>query len=168
MDMNSRALVLRRSHEMRMIRNPVNRSKVYENTLQILGGPGAKLFPTLRDALGFAAALGYREKRRWPLDPGVGKEDIQAQIYNDNDAIDLIFAIALAENKSAEILKLENEKHCIQIFEEYANGGLALITEWINRYADLDVEVAIWRGLKTIDFVPKIEEGKISTDTIEF
>ena len=99
---------------MRTIRNPVNRSKVYEDTLQILGGPGAKLFPTLRDALGFAAALGYREKRRWPLDARAGKEDIQAQIYNDNDAIDLIFAIALAEKKSAEILKLVNEKECIQ------------------------------------------------------
>ena len=128
---------------MRMISNSVNRSKAYEQTLQILGGTGTKLFPTLRDALSFAAALGYRERRRWPLDPKAGKEDIQAQIYNENDAIDLIFAIGLAEKKSAEILKRENEKECIEIFEEYANGGLALITEWIDRYADLDVEVAI-------------------------
>lgn len=153
---------------MRMISNPVNRSKVYEEILQILGGAGAKLFPTLRDALSFAAALGYREKRRLPLDVKAGKEDIQAQIYNGNDAIDLIFAIGLAEKKSAEILKLENEKECIEIFEEYANGGLAIINEWIERYADLDVEVAIWNGLKTIGFVPQDKTVENSTDAIEF
>ena len=166
--MTSQVQGLRRSPNMRMISNPVNRSKVYEGTLQILGGPGAKLFPTLRDALSFAAALGYRERRRWPLDAKAGKEDIQAQIYNGNDAIDLIFAIGLAEKKSAEILKLENEKECIEIFEEYANGGLALITEWIDRYADLDVEVAIWRGLKTIGFIPPIENSENPTASIEF
>ena len=166
--MSSQVQGLRRSPSMRMISNAVNRSKVYEETLQILGGSGAKLFPTLRDALSFAAALGYREKRRWPLDAKAGKEDIQAQIYNGNDAIDLIFAIGLAENKSAEILKLENEKECIEIFEEYANGGLALIKEWIDRYADLDVEVAIWRGLKTIGFIPPIENSEKPTASIEF
>ena len=166
--MTSQVQGLRRSTSMRMISNPVNRSKVYEGTLQILGGPGAKLFPTLRDALSFAAALGYRERRRWPLDAKAGKEDIQAQIYNGNDAIDLIFAIGLAEKKSAAILKLENEKECIEIFEEYANGGLALITEWIDKYADLDVEVAIWRGLKTIGFIPPIENSENPTKSIEF
>ena len=137
---------------MRMISNPVHRSKAYETTLQTLGGPGSRMFPTLRDALGFSAALGYKEGRRMKLDEKLGREDIQAQIYNGNDAIDLIFAIGLAEYKSAEILKPANEKECIQIFEEYANGGLALITEWLERYADVDVEVAIWRGLKTIGF----------------
>lgn len=153
---------------MRTISNPVNRSKIYEETLQILGGQGAKMFPTLRDALSFAAALGYRERRRWPLDAKAGREDIQAQIYNGNDALDLVFAIGLAEKKSAEILKLENEKECIEIFEEYANGGLALITEWIERFADLDVEVAIWRGLKMIDFVPPADSSENSPPPIEF
>jgi len=166
--MNSLVHVLRRWPDMRIISHPVHRSRVYENTLQILGGTGAKFFPTLRDALSFAAALGYRERRRWPLDAGAGREDIQSQIYNGNDAIDLIFAIGLAEKKSAEILKTDNEKECIEIFEEYANGGLALITEWIERYADLDVEVAIWRGLKTVDFVPHEEKVENPTATIDF
>jgi len=135
----------------------------------MLGGPNSKMFSTLRDALGFAAALGYREGRRWKLDEKAGREDIQAYIYNGNDAIDLIFAIGLAESQSAEILKLNNEKECIQIFEEYANGGLALLTEWIERYADVDLEVAIWRGLKTIDFIPP-QQPQTGGDTqaIEF
>jgi dnd system-associated protein 4 len=139
---------------MRMITNSVHRSRAYENTLQLLGGPGSKMFTTLRDALSFAAALGYREGRRWKLDEKLGREDIQATVYNGNDAIDLIFAIALAETKSAEILKPSNERECIQIFEEYANGGLSLITEWIEKYPHVDLEMAIWRGLKIINFIP--------------
>jgi dnd system-associated protein 4 len=153
---------------MRHISNSIHRSKIYENTLQTLGGPNAKLFQTLRDALSFSAALGYREGRRLKLDEKAGREDIQAQIYNGNDAVDLIFAIALAEAKSAEILKPSNEKDCIQIFEEYANGGLALITEWIERYADIDVEDAIWRGLKSIGFTPDNENSKSNLQKVEF
>ncbi len=141
---------------MRMINSSVHRSKAYENTLQLLGGPGSKMFTTLRDALSFAAALGYREGRRWKLDEKLGREDIQASVYNGNDAIDLIFAIALAETRSAEILKQSNERECIQIFEEYANGGLSLITEWIEKYPDVDLEMAIWRGLKTVKFFSTI------------
>lgn len=139
---------------MRMINNNVNRSGAYEQTLQTLGGKDALLFTTLRDALGFAASLGYREGRRLPFDSASGKEDIQSTVYNQHDAIDLIFAIGLAEYKSAEILKPENEKECINIFEEYANGGLAMITEWLENYADINVEDAIWKGLKSIGFTP--------------
>jgi dnd system-associated protein 4 len=127
------------------------------------------MFVTLRDALSFAAALGYREGRRWPLDEKLGREDIQASVYNGNDAIDLIFAISLAEARSAEILKPSNERECIQIFEEYANGGLALITEWIEKYPDVDLEMAIWRGLKTINFLPASDAvGNATTKLIEF
>lgn len=153
---------------MRHISNSVHRSKVYENTLQILGGPNAKLFETLREALSFAAALGYRERRRLKLDERAGREDIQSQVYNGNDAVDLIFAIALAEVKSAEILKPTNEKECIKIFEEYANGGLCIITEWIERYPDIDVEDAIWRGLKIIGFKPETGSAEDKATEIEF
>jgi dnd system-associated protein 4 len=153
---------------MRYISNSVHRSKAYENTLQALGGANAKLFPTLRDALSFAAALGYRERRRLEFDERAGREDIQSQIYNGNEAVDLIFAIGLAEAKSAEILKPDNEKECIKIFEEYANGGLALLTEWIERYPHIDIEDAIWRGLKSIGFAPKNSKDENYTQGVEF
>lgn len=157
----------KRCPNMRMINNSVFRSEAYENTIQVLGGPNATMFLTLRDALDFAAALGYREGRRWKFDANFGRVDIQATVYNGNNAIDTIFAIGLAEAKSADILKAQNEKECILIFEEYANGGLALITEWIELYADVDVEVAIWRGLKQIGFKPPSQKAAVA-ETIEF
>jgi len=139
---------------MRLIHSPVKRSKAYEATLQKLGGKDAKLFSTLREALTFCAVLGYKERRRVPLDPNAGTEDIAGAQYQLNEAVDTIFALALAESKTSDILRPDREKDCVQIYEEYANGGLELVQSWIERFADVDVEDAVWRGLTAIGVKP--------------
>jgi dnd system-associated protein 4 len=98
--------------------------------------------------------LGYKERRRLPLDPSAGTEDIAGAQYQLNEAVDLLLALALAEEKQSDVLRPEREKECIQIYEEYANGGLDLIHSWIDRYADIDVEEAVWRGLRSIGLRP--------------
>lgn len=135
---------------MRLIQTPVKRSKKFEATLQKLGGKESSMFPTLREALTFCAVLGYKERRKLPLDPSAGTEDIAGAQYQTNDAVDAMFALALAEAKSSDVLRLDREKECVQIYEEYANGGLELVQSWIDRYADLNVEDAIFRGLNSI------------------
>ena len=102
---------------MRAIDSNVYRSQAIENTLQLIAGAGkdTKLFPTLRDALSFAATLGYQEGRKLPLDPNVGRDDIQSPVYNNNEAVDIIFSIGIADTGSVDILKPENEKDCIKI-----------------------------------------------------
>lgn len=139
---------------MRLIHSPVKRSKAYEATLQKLGGKDATLFTTLREALTFCAVLGYKERRKVPLDPNAGTEDIAGAQYQLNEAVDTVFALALADSKTSDILRPEREKECVQIYEEYANGGLELIQSWIDRFADLDVEDAVWRGLNSIGVRP--------------
>lgn len=139
---------------MRQIHLPVKRSKVHEATLQKLGGKESAMFPTLREALTFCAVLGYKERRKLPLDPNAGNEDIAFAQYFNNDAVDTVFALALADTKTSDILRPEREKECVQIYEEYANGGLELIQSWIDRFADLDVEDAVWRGLNSIGVRP--------------
>lgn len=141
---------------MRVIQAPVRRSKRYETTLQRLGGKDSKMFPTLREALTFCAVLGYKERRRKPLEPNAGTEDIAGAQYFNNEAVDILFAIALAETKGSDILRIECERDCIQIYEEYANGGLDLVQTWIDRFADVDVEEAVWRGLNAIGVRPPI------------
>jgi dnd system-associated protein 4 len=145
---------------VRLIQTPVKRSKQYEATLQKLGGKDSSMFPTLREALTFCAMLGYKERRRVPLDPSAGTEDIAGAQYQTNDAVDAMFALALAEAKSSDILRLDREKECVQIYEEYANGGLELAQSWIDRYADLNVEDAIFRGLNSIGVRPPTEAQK--------
>ena len=139
---------------MRLIHSPVRRSKVFENTLQALGGKEAKLFPTLREAMSFCAVLGYKERRKKPLDPHAGTEDIAGAQYQINEAVDIVFALALADAKNSDILRPEQEKDCVQIYEEYANGGLELVQSWVDRYSDVSVEDAVWRGLNTIGVKP--------------
>ncbi len=147
---------------MRLIHLPVKRSKIYENTLQQLGSRDAMLFPTLREALTFCAMLGYRERRKLPLDPGAGTEDIAGAQYQLNEAVDMIFALALADSKTSDILRPEREKECIQIYEEYANGGLELVQSWIDRFADLNVEEAVSRGLRSIGVKPPAADEAVT------
>ena len=144
---------------MRLIHSPVKRSKAFEATLQKLGGKEASMFPTLREALTFCAMLGYKERRRVPLDPNAGTEDIAGAQYQLNDAVDALFALALAEAKTSDILRPDREKECVQIYEEYANGGLELIQSWIDRFADISVEDAVWRGLNSIGVKPPARAG---------
>lgn len=139
---------------MRLIHLPVRRSKVYEATLQALGSKDATLFPTLREALTFCAVLGYKERRKLPLDPKAGTEDIMGAQYQLNEAVDILFGLALADQKNSDILRPEKERECIQIYEEYANGGLDLVQSWIERYSDQSVEDAVWRGLNSIGIKP--------------
>lgn len=134
---------------MRAIYSPVRRSKKYETTLQKLGGKDA-IFPTLREALSFCAVLGYKERRRVPFDHGAGTEDIAGAQYQLNEAVDVVFALALADHKDSDILRPDRERDCIQIYEEYANGGLELVQGWLDRFADIGVEDALWRGLNSI------------------
>jgi dnd system-associated protein 4 len=151
---------------MRLIHSPVRRSKVFENTLQSLGGKDANLFPTLREALSFCAVLGYKERRKKALDLHAGTEDIAGAQYQINEAVDIVFALALADTKNSDILRPEQERECVQIYEEYANGGLELVQSWIDRYSDVSVEDAVWRGLSSIGVKPPTP-SKLKAEVVE-
>ena len=117
----------------------INRSKLHEDIVQRLSmqnvpGSDRKLFPTIRELLCFAALLGFSEKRRVPLDRAAGVEDISYQQFErDPAAEDLLWTIAVAETQVTEVLREGEEARCAEIFEEYANGGLALIKDFLLR-----------------------------------
>lgn len=139
---------------MRLIQTPVKRSREFEDTLQKLGGKDATMFPTLREALTFCAVLGFKERRKKPLNSSIGTEDIAGAQYQSNDAVDMMFALALADAGNSDILRPDREADCVKIYEEYANGGLELVQSWIDRHANIDVEDAVWRGLQSIGVKP--------------
>lgn len=117
----------------------INRSKVHEELVQRLcaqtvPGSDRKLFPTIRELLCFAALLGFSEQRRVPLDRSKGVEDVSYQQFErDPAAEDLLWTIAVAETQDTEVLREGEEARCAEIFEEYANGGLALIEDFLRR-----------------------------------
>lgn len=115
----------------------INRSKIHEDMVQrlttkLLGLPRS-IFPTIRELLCFAALLGYSEKRRTPLDRAEGVEDVSYQQFERGEAEDLIWLLALAEARDTDILKDGEEARCATIFEEYANGGLFIIRDVLQR-----------------------------------
>ena len=138
----------------------INRSKLHEDLVQRLSmvnipGSDRKLFPTIRELLCFAALLGFSEQRRVPLDRSAGVEDISYQQFErDSAAEDLLWTIAVAETQDTEVLRDGEEARCATIFEEYANGGFEIITEWLNKLpTDVSGVKALLAGMENSDFL---------------
>src|SRR4051794_37978028 len=108
----------------------IKRSGEYEDLVKALaerahGDTKRSIFPTMRDALAFAAALGFSQKKRRGLD---GKSnEIPFRIFESKpEVIDFMYLIALLETGDKDLLRptTESEEKVATIFEEYASGGL--------------------------------------------
>ena len=108
----------------------------------------ASLFRTMRELLCFCAVVGFNNGVRRPL--GKKTETIPSRVFENNDmAIDLIYLLALSETKTAEVLKPERENEAVQIFEEYASGGLECVKSWLAKTpTDPYGDTAIINGLR--------------------
>ena len=98
-------------------------------------------FQTYADVIAFAASLGNKRKKRLPLGEISKREpgSIDVDIFVSRGYDMAIKLIAIAETKNPKILshldeKLEAER--LQIFEEYANGGLEILREELRGAAD--------------------------------
>ncbi len=111
------------------------RSKKYEDMVRQLAEKphsiaGRSIFPTMRELMCFAAVLGFEFDKRKPLDSDTN--EIDSRIFlNSEVALDLLYLIGLATEKSVDILREENEEEMIRIFEEYAEGGFEILETWL-------------------------------------
>lgn len=97
-------------------------------------------FQTYADAIAFAAALGINAKKRVPLGL-VAKEPapISSEIFISRGYDSLLKLLAIAATQDPNILSVYNpiaEAQRIQIFEEYANGGLEQLQEELKGSVD--------------------------------
>ncbi|NJM59243.1 MAG: DNA phosphorothioation-associated protein 4 [Oscillatoriales cyanobacterium RU_3_3] len=98
-------------------------------------------FQTYADVIAFAAALGNKRKKRSPLGEISKREpgSIDVDIFVSRGYDLAIKLIAIAETKNPQILSHldgELETKRLQIFEEYANGGLEILREEFRGAAD--------------------------------
>jgi dnd system-associated protein 4 len=140
----------------------INRSRVYEDIVQRLAGQplpdsDRRLFPTIRELLCFAALLGFSEDRKLPLDRSQGTEDISYQQFERGDAENLIYLIALASEEDTNVLREGNEGQCAEIFEQYANGGLAIIKDSLLRAGGEYPDRALMSLLKEKGYLPAVQ-----------
>jgi dnd system-associated protein 4 len=90
-------------------------------------------FPTYRDILLLAAAIGYRQERRRPFTNASGDpiryETMTTPAFSDT-LINMISANEVGDDP--EIMDGARAEERIKIFEEYANGGLEFVQEQVN------------------------------------
>lgn len=123
----------------------VRRNKKYEDVVNILvngrlsnntQAPGKKVFNYIKDLMVFAAMVGKRHERR----ESVEKDNIGITLHTYSgdggrnsitDQHNIIFMFGLLYYKDMNYLRNEKIDESIKLFEEYSNGGLSLIKEWL-------------------------------------
>jgi dnd system-associated protein 4 len=109
----------------------VRRPQQHEALMQELQNEGK--FPTYRDILLFAAALGFSQGRRVAFSNAFGDpiryEVLTAPAFSDT-LINMIAANTATDDP--EVMDGPRLDERLRIFEEYANGGLEYIQEQVN------------------------------------
>lgn len=132
--------------ESRKMRTPgtkrIHRAKDKEAIISELTSADLGVFKENWRLLIFAATLGHKSNRREPLisiDQGKGID--QATFGNCPAWPGILYLLALNETQSEEVMKSSEEAEDlrIKIFEEYANGGLSLLSE---HFSKSDFEIA--------------------------
>jgi dnd system-associated protein 4 len=120
---------------------------------------GQPIFVTKRELLCFAAVLGFEGNRRNKiLDKPTDFVDSR-NFENSQDATNLLYLIGLAVTKDVDCLREEKEEELVTIFEEFADGGLCTLEEWLRETpSDPHGDRAIIEALKRHGFLAPPDE----------
>lgn len=131
--------------ESRRMRNPgtkrIHRAKDKEGIITDLTAPEFGVFKEIWRLLIFAAAIGFHNGRRDPLEAvDQGKGIDQATFGNSPTWPGILYLLSLNETQTEEVMRAteEAEDLRIRIFEEYANGGLSILQEHFKQ-KDFDI-----------------------------
>lgn len=116
-----------------------DKAQLVQKLLDTKGSTGA--FPTYADIIAFAASLGAKYQQRIPLGEisQVEPAPISLEVFISRGYDSLINLIAVNHTQKIEILDREDaiaQKQRIQIFEEYANGGLEKLSQELRGAVD--------------------------------
>ena len=103
----------------------VRRPKAYDDLLNLLRDKDEGVFTTYKSALVFAAAVGFKEKKRVPFTES--GEPIALNLFSESQDQPFIFCLALTEYDDASYLQEDKFFEVMQVFEEYAAGGLEIL-----------------------------------------
>jgi dnd system-associated protein 4 len=146
---------------MRLFRN----NSSHDPIIQLLYGTphkkaGQPIFITKRDLLCFAAVLGFEGKRRNKLQEKLSDFVDPRNFENSQEAMNMQYLLGLAVTKDVDCLREDNEEQLVTIFEEYADGGLCTLEDWLRETpSDPHGDRAIIEALKTHGFLKPSEES---------
>jgi dnd system-associated protein 4 len=130
---------------------------------------GRPIFDSMRSLVCFAAVLGYEYSKKNVL-AGEQFEAVDGRIFENNDqAIDLLYLIALAHEKDADILRVENEEKMVAIFEEFAQGGFEILSGWLREKPEDTVgDRAIISAFGKYGFLSTGDDSDVKLSEISF
>jgi dnd system-associated protein 4 len=106
----------------RRVRRPADKDQLLKTLTE-----NQRPFATMAHALVFASSLGYAEGRRISFDKS--SEQIPWEVFANTGAEQFIDMLAGVVADETDILADERVNDRLDIFEEFANGGLELIAE---------------------------------------
>jgi dnd system-associated protein 4 len=145
----------------------LNRPKDKDDLLKQLTEQGP--FQDNRDVLVFAAALGWHEGRRVPL--GAKGEAIRWETATNRRGTEaLTNMIAAARTGDPEILASDRFDERLEIFEEYANGGLEILRAMLasDPRPPVDVILGLVQGVCRADSDGDAINLSEAADSLEF
>lgn len=96
---------------------------------------GAKLFESKQKVMMFAAALGYASSSRKPVDRK--SAGIRFDVFEGAMDEGFIRSLAVAETGELAVLSEDRSDERVDIFEEYAHGGLEILKRiWFEQEGD--------------------------------
>lgn len=159
----------------------IRRSKVHSDLIDRLDTRNPvtqeKVFPFKKATMCYAAVLGFKKNKRVKLPDG-DVDSIEWHTFQNDNYTDYIYLIALAHAKDVGVLRydVQNSDPCgfpedmVTIFEEYANGGLEIMQNWLlKKPGDIHGNEAIIAGLKREGFLNLLKVDRERTyDTTVF
>lgn len=103
-------------------KNSINRSTEYHDLIDRLYGAD-KIFRYIYEVLCFAAYVGLHGGSRKKIKSK--DEPVRLRLFEDNELDRHIWSINLFNGNDVALLK--DSTQCLEVFEEYANGGLEII-----------------------------------------
>ena len=146
---------------MRGIRRSKNHSALIDRLDQKNPSTQQKVFPFKKATMCYAAILGFKKNKRVPLSDS-HVDTIEWHTFENGDYTEYIYLIALAHSKNVDVLRYDVEnsdsagfkEDMVTIFEEYANGGLEIMQNWMSKKpGDAFGNEAIIAGLKREGFL---------------
>ncbi len=104
------------------------------------------VFQTYVDIMVFAAAIGINRKKRVPLvEIAKDLDPIRRDYFSNNRCELLINLLALSESQNQSILSddEQSDDQRINIFEEYANGGLEVLQQELRGAVDYSEQMLL-------------------------
>ncbi len=116
---------------MRNVRRPASYEPLFKRfTDSPHPESGRPIFATQREFLCFLAVLGFHAGERTQLEAQT--LELDGRVFDTLElAKDILFTIALAGAKDADILHPEREDQMVSIFEEYAATGFKVLDRWL-------------------------------------